>query len=261
MPVLIVQKENNIGKIVINRPKSMNALNLKVMKLLEETIDDFSRDKEVRAAILTGAGEKAFCAGLDLTEVPLSPEQKFIDYARDLGRFQRISTGLRTLEIPVIAAVNGYAVGAGCDITLACDFRIGSENAVFQEGFVNVGLVPGDGGAYLLPRIVGEAAAKEMILTGRRVKAREAMEMGLVSEVTASSQLMDAAMEKARSLASGPTIAISEAKKLINKAYSSDLKSALEHATVAQRICSQTKDHKEALTAFKEKRKPEFKGE
>lgn len=239
----------------------MNALNLKVLTLLNNTLQDLGQDEQVRAVVLTGSGQKAFCAGLDLKEIPLSPEQKFAEYITDLGRFQEITMRLRNLETPVIAAVNGYAIGAGCDLALACDLRLSNKAAVFQEGFVNVGLIPGDGGAYLLPRIVGESIAKDMIFTGRRVKAEEALEIGLVSEVISENQLMEVAKEKSKSLAAGPTVALGKAKQLINESYQTDFQTALEHAAIAQRICSQTKDHKEALDAFNENREPEFRGE
>lgn len=256
---ILVDREDYVGKIKINRPQSMNALNEEALDQFKESLKDFKQN-QVRSLIVTGAGKKAFCAGVDLKEMPLSPEQDLADYASALGKFQAITKGLRGLEIPVIAAVNGYALGAGCDITLACDFRIASENAVFGETFIDVGFIPGDGGAYFLPRIVGETIAKEMIFTGKKVEAKEAKEIGLVERVTSPEDLLDITMEKAEALASGPTVAIGRAKKLVNESYDVDLDIAFEHATFAQRICSQTDDHKEAVEAFREDREPEFEG-
>ncbi|MFB6206565.1 MAG: enoyl-CoA hydratase/isomerase family protein [Haloglomus sp.] len=249
----------HVARVLLARPDSMNAYSERLLHDLTPTLRALDAADEIRAVILTGEGE-AFCAGVDLDEMPLSAEQDLAEYEQGLGLFQEVVATLRGMETPVVAAVNGYAMGAGCDTALACDFRIAAESATMAETFVDVGFVPGDGGAYLLPRIVGEAKAKELIMTGKRVSGEDLVEWGLARECVPDDELQETAEAFAAELASGPPVAIAESKALVNEAFDVDLETAHEHATRAQRICSQTEDHEEAVQAFAEDREPEFEG-
>lgn len=246
--------------VTITRPDSMNAMNREVLEGLISAFNEIEVGGDIRAAVLTGEGEKAFCAGVDLTDMPLSTDQNLADYRDGLGLFQDAVRSVRTADVPVVAAVNGYALGAGCDLSLSADFRIAGENATFAETFVDVGFIPGDGGAYLLPRLIGEANARELIYSGRHVDGEEAVKLGMARKVVDDDELMDTATKYAQDLATGPTVAHHHAKRLVNESFDVDLDTALEHALVAQRECSQTEDHEEAVEAFSEKRDPEFKG-
>jgi enoyl-CoA hydratase/carnithine racemase len=258
--VVSVTDEEHLRIVTITRPDAMNAMNRAVLEELMAAFDGIEVGGDVRAAVITGEGEKAFCAGVDLTDMPLSPDQDLADYSEGLGLFQGAVRSIRTADVPVVAAVNGYALGAGCDLSLAADFRIAGENATFAETFVDVGFIPGDGGAYLLPRLIGEANARELIYSGRHVGPDEAVDLGMARESVDQEEVLDAAKEYARDLATGPTVAHHHAKQLVNESFEVDLETAFEHATVAQRQCSQTHDHEEAVEAFAEKRDPEFEG-
>ncbi|WP_254830565.1 enoyl-CoA hydratase/isomerase family protein [Haloglomus salinum] len=249
----------HVARILLARPDSLNAYNEALLRDLVPTLESLDEALEVRAIILTGEG-KGFCAGVDLDDMPLSADQDLAEYERGLGLFQDVVATLRGMGTPVVAAVNGYAMGAGCDTALACDFRIAGESATMAETFVDVGFVPGDGGAYLLPRIVGEAKAKELIMTGKHVSGEALVEWGLARECVPDGDLQETAVEFAAELAEGPPVAIAHSKELVNEAFDVDLETAHEHATRAQRICSQTEDHEEAVQAFAEDREPEFTG-
>jgi enoyl-CoA hydratase/carnithine racemase len=249
----------HVARLVLARPDSLNAYNEQLLRDLVPTLEALDEASEVRALVLTGEG-KGFCAGVDLDDMPLSAEQDLAEYEAGLGMFQDVVATLRGLGTPVVAAVNGYAMGAGCDTALACDFRIAGESATMAETFVDVGFVPGDGGAYLLPRIVGEAKAKELIMTGKHVSGEDLVEWGLARECVPDEELEETAVGFAAELASGPPVAIAESKGLVNEAFDVDIETAHQHATRAQRICSQTEDHEEAVQAFAEDREPEFEG-
>jgi enoyl-CoA hydratase/carnithine racemase len=249
----------HVARLVLARPDSLNAYNEQLLRDLVPTLEALDEASEVRALVLTGEG-KGFCAGVDLDDMPLSAEQDLAEYEAGLGMFQDVVATLRGMGTPVVAAVNGYAMGAGCDTALACDFRIAGESATMAETFVDVGFVPGDGGAYLLPRIVGEAKAKELIMTGKHVSGEDLVEWGLARECVPDEELEETAVGFAAELASGPPVAIAESKGLVNEAFDVDIETAHQHATRAQRICSQTEDHEEAVQAFAEDREPEFEG-
>lgn len=249
----------HVARVELARPDSLNAYNEELLHDLVPTLESLDDAREVRALVLTGEG-KGFCAGVDLDDMPLSADQDLAEYEAGLGLFQNVVATLRGMSTPVVAAVNGYAMGAGCDTALACDFRIAGESATMAETFVDVGFVPGDGGAYLLPRIVGEAKAKELIMTGKHVSGEDLVEWGLARECVPDEDLQAVATEFAAELASGPPVAIAESKALVNEAFDVDLETAHQHATRAQRICSQTADHEEAVQAFAEDRDPEFEG-
>ena len=243
----------------MNRPEVRNAWDPEMVHNLADTLLEVRQDEELRAVVITGAG-KAFSAGGDI-----KVQKQFLDQPLD-ARLERATIGqwisrhITSMEKPVIAAVNGPAVGAACDMALACDIRIASENASFGEVFIRRGLMPDMGGMFFLPRLVGVAKAKELIFTGDIIDAREAERIGLVNKVVPADKLEIATMELARRLASGPTKAIGLAKKVINKSLSTDLETSLDYALQALTICYYTEDHAEATRAFFEKREPRFKG-
>ncbi|MDQ2050869.1 enoyl-CoA hydratase-related protein [Natronolimnohabitans sp. A-GB9] len=260
-PVRVEHPREHVARVTLDRPDAMNAYDEPLLRTLVSSLEDLDADDDVRAIVLTGAGERAFCSGVDLENMPLTPDMDFSDYEAGLGLFQNVVRTLRTIETPVVAAINGYALGAGCDTALACDFRIASENATIGETFIDVGFVPGDGGAYLLPRLIGEARAKELIFTGRHLEGEEIVEWDLARECVTADELLEAAESFAAEIAAQPPVALGLSKSLVNESADVDLETAFEHATRAQRICSQTDDHTEAVEAFAEDREPEFTGE
>lgn len=255
-----VTDQENLRIVTITRPDAMNAMNEAVLREIAAAFNEIELGGEIRAGVITGEGDRAFCAGVDLQDMPLSPEQDLAEYDKGLGLFQGAVQSIRTCDVPVVAAVNGYALGAGCDLSLSADFRIAGENATFGETFIDVGFIPGDGGAYLLPRLIGEANARELIYTGRHVGPDEAVELGMARKSVAQDDVLDEAIDLASDFANGPTVAHHHAKQLVNESFETDFETALDHATFAQRVCSQTEDHQEAVEAFADKREPEFKG-
>ncbi|WP_435349223.1 enoyl-CoA hydratase/isomerase family protein [Haloarchaeobius sp. HRN-SO-5] len=258
-PLQVDRAEPHVARVTYDRPEAMNAYNEPLLRGTVEAFERLDERDDVRVIILTGTSD-AFCAGVDLKDMPLTPEMDFAEYETGLGLFQNVVKTIRGIQTPVVAAVNGYALGAGCDTALACDFRVVSDEAVMGETFIDVGFVPGDGGAFLLPRLVGEARAKELIFTGRKLAGEEIVEWGLAREQVPADELLDATVEFASRLADRPPIAVAQSKRLVNESFQVDLDRALDAATRAQRICSQTHDHEEAVAAFREDRKPEFEG-
>jgi enoyl-CoA hydratase/carnithine racemase len=258
-PVAVDRRREHVATVTLERPDAMNAYDEALLRALVAELEALDDDRAVRAVVLTGAGD-AFCAGVDLEAMPLTPEMDFADYEAGLGLFQDVVRTLRTMMTPVVAAVNGYALGAGCDTALACDFRLVSPDATVGETFVDVGFVPGDGGAYLLPRLVGEERAKELIFTGKHLAGAEIVDWGLARECVPAADLLEEALEFATTLAASPPVAVGESKRLVNESHDVDLETAFAHATRAQRICSETADHAEAVEAFREDREPEFEG-
>lgn len=244
--------------ITLNRPEVMNAFNFAQLHALNDAVSAAAKDKSVRTLVITGAGEKAFCAGADLKErATLSPEQvkEFIFTIRDL--FTRIEY----LEKPVIAAVNGVALGGGTELALACDIRLVSDTATMGLTETRLAIIPGAGGTQRLPRLIGKGKAKELIFTGRRVKADEALSIGLANAVHAPGELLDAALSMAAMIAEGGPIAVTQAKTAINHGMETDLMTGLAIESSAYWAVIPTKDRLEGLAAFREKRKPVYKGE
>ena len=261
-PVLLIDNTQNVRTITLNRPDVLNACNTVLLQALAAALRDAEKDNTVRCLVLTGAG-RAFCSGQDLADVAglyQSPEP--IELGAHLRQnYHPVIVRLRTMEKPVIAAVNGVAAGAGCSLALACDMRIAAESASFIEAFVNVGLVPDSGSTFMLPRLIGVARAFEMACTGRKVKADEAVRIGLVHQAVADGQLMEETTKIAQKLAALPPRAIGLTKRALNAAWSSDLETQLDYEAMLQTTAGQTHDHREGVTAFLEKRPPVFRGE
>lgn len=250
--------DEGVARITLCRPEAMNALSVPMMEELIRLLGQVGRDDRVRAVILTGEG-RAFCAGGDLQEMKLGHggSRDFHQYMELAGA---LTVALAELPKPVIAAVNGAATGAGMNMALAADIAIAADTAKFSEIFGNVGLCPDVGGTYLLPRVVGRAKAKELVFTYRMVSAQEALELGIVSQVVPPEELDGAATELARRIARGPTFAFALGKKMIDRSFETDLRSALDAESMAQALAGASADHAEGVAAFFEKRKPRFQG-
>jgi 2-(1,2-epoxy-1,2-dihydrophenyl)acetyl-CoA isomerase len=254
---VITQMKNGVAVITLNEPQSLNALSTDIVEGLSNTIQAIKHDANVRAVILTGNG-KAFSAGGDIKSFSsVSSAAVGRNYMLKMGGFIK---DLVQMEKPVIAAVNGYAVGAGFSIALACDIVLAAKKAKFAMGFHKVGLVPDLGGLYHLPRVVGMARAKELAFSDRTLTAEEAKEYGICLEVVEDDQLLTRAFEMAESFASSSTIAIGLAKSLLNHSIDSSLEDFLMEEAMAQGIAFTTEDHKEGVRAFLEKTKPVFTG-
>lgn len=258
-PVLMSMSEG-VRTLTLNRPEALNALSVEATATLADRLEEAARDPATRAVVITGAGG-AFSAGGDIALLQglstMTPERiREIVY----GTFQRVPRAIRAMEKPVIAAVNGAAVGAGCEIAIACDFRIASEKARFGEVWINLGCVPALGGMFLLPRIVGLAKAAELVLTGEVIDAKEALRIGLVNKVVMPPDLGPAAEELALRLARGPARALAAAKVALNRGLDSNLWAEMD-ATVEQQIqCFATRDFGEGVRALVERRAPRFTG-
>ncbi len=253
-----LRREGQIGILTIERPDVFNCLNLETLRTMREHIAKLAFDKEIRAVVVTGAGEKAFCAGADLKERRTMSElqvQEFIRTIRDTF------TELERLNKPVIAAINGAAFGGGTELALACDLRVMSESAQMGLTETSLGIIPGAGGTQRLPRIVGKAKAKELIFTARRISAQEALSIGLVNRVVPADQVMNAACELAEEIAQNAPLALAQAKMAIDFGLEVDLQTGLAIESNAYQVIIPTKDRLEGLEAFKEKRKPVYRGE
>lgn len=260
MNFLLYEQDGPIVTLTMNAPETRNALTGNTAtKDFVEACDRIGSDHSVRAVILTGAGT-VFSSGGNLKHM-----QELFDYTpaalREWYRqgIQRVAAALYNLDVPTIAAVNGAAIGAGCDLTCMCDIRIASESASFAESFIKVGLIPGDGGAWLLPRVVGMSKALEMSFTGDSVSAQEALAWGLVSRVVPAVRLLDEARSLAARIAANPGPTLRMAKRLLREGQHTRLGSLLEMSAGFQAVAHKTSQHVEAINAFVEKRKPVFK--
>ncbi len=256
---IIFQKEDGIVTITINRPP-MNPMRYRTYAEFHKAADLISADDEVRVVIITGAGDKAFSAGGDVKafyELGDSVEN-VREYVNNASLALR---KIKDLEVPVIAAVNGLAMGGGIELMCVCDFRIASEKAIFSQAEINIGLIPGSGGTIELPYIVGWAKAKEMIMLGRQYTAQEALDMGLVMKIVPPDKVMDEAKALAKELMSKPRTALRLAKHMLNTGINLDLMSARRMEIEFFNLTYMTKDAKEGLRSIIEKRKPEYKGE
>jgi len=254
---ILFEVKDNVGILTINRPKVLNALNPKTLDEIEDVIDKIYKENLARVLIITGSGDKAFVAGADISEFPKMNSLEAKLFAK---KGQDIFFKIENLPIPVIACVNGYALGGGCELAMSCDFIYASEKAKFGQPEINLGIIPGFGGTQRLARLIGRAKAKELCMTGIQISAQEAKELGLVTQIFKPEELMDKTMEIAKSMSKKSMVALRAIKEVINKGTEVDLYTgcALEVEAFATSFSSE--DAKEGATAFLEKRKPEFKG-
>ena len=250
-----ISKNNHIGTLTINRPDSLNAMNREVLIELINGLNKIQSDKEIRVIIITGSGEKAFIAGADIKLMQKMNQEEAFDFA-NLG--QELANLIEKSAKPVLAAVNGYALGGGCEIALSCHLRIASDNAIFAQPEVKIGLLPGWGGTQRLPRIIGRGLANEIILTGRNVTAKEALDIGMVNKVVPQEELMNTCFDIANMILKNSPNAIAESIKLIRLAAGTKLKKGLSKEAISFSQLFETKETAEGLNAFVEKRPPEF---
>ena len=253
---VLTSREGGVLTITLNRPDVLNAFNSALHQALGAALKDASRDAEVRAVVLTGAG-RGFCVGQDLTEFREAPGD-IADRLR--SNYHPNVVAIRALEKPVIAAVNGAAAGAGLSFAAACDIRLAADGATFVPAFINIGLVPDSGGTFFLARLLGPARAFEWMTSGRRLSAQEALDWGLVSEVVPNDDFPTRAAELAAELAAMPTRGIGMTKRLFDRAVGSTLEEQLEWEAQLQSAATKTDDFREGVAAFLEKRDPNFRG-
>lgn len=263
-PFLLVAREAGVVTATLNRPAERNTLSERAYMLeIEAFCHDMADDHSVRAIVLTGAGS-AFCAGGNIKnmraqagEYAGSPYELRNKYRRGI---QLIPTALYDLEVPIVAAINGPAIGAGLDLACMCDIRIAAPRAVFAESFVNLGIIPGDGGAWFLPRLIGIAAASQMALTGETIDAARALAWGLISEIVELDDLLPRAQALARTIAARPAHAIRLTKRLLREGADMKLGPLLELSAAYQALAHHESDHLEAVAAFIDRREPHFRG-
>ena len=253
MEFVLYEQKGAVGVITISREKALNALNSTVLDELDKTLDGVNLE-EVRCLILTGAGEKSFVAGADIGEMSSLTKAEGEAFGT---KGNDVFSKLETFPIPVIAAVNGFALGGGCEISMSCDIRICSENAVFGQPEVGLGITPGFGGTQRLARLVGAGMAKQMIYTARNIKADEALRIGLVNAVYPLEELMPAAEKMAAGIAKNAPIAVRNCKKAINEGLDADMDEAIVIEEKLFGDCFESYDQKEGMAAFLEKRKVE----
>lgn len=253
---ILLERRDRVAIITINRPDKRNALNIKTREEGAALLDELRNDDSVGVVVLTGAGEKAFIAGADIAE--FAGRTALTQRAVMVGR--SLFNAIDTFPKPIIAMINGYCLGGGCEVALACDIRIASENASFGQPEINLGIIPGGGGTQRLTRLVGEGKAMELILTGEIINAQTAFSIGLVNQVVPLAQLEAKTMEIANRIAEKGPIAVSLAKEAIKIASRSNLDEGLRREVDLFALCFATEDKDEGVAAFLEKRKPVFKG-
>ncbi len=254
---LLYDIREGIAWITFNRPKVLNALNNQTIEELGEIVGDLATNSQVKGAILTGAGEKAFVAGADINELASMDPLAGKDFAK---KGQAVTLALENLSKPVLAAVNGYALGGGCEISLACNMRIASEKAVFGQPEVNLGIIPGYGGTQRLPRLIGKGPALEILLTGRMVSADEALRLGLVNKVVPAEKLYEEAEKLMKTILSKGPLAVKYVLDSVNNGLQMSLVEALDYEASLFGLVCHTEDRKEGTKAFLEKRAPNFAG-
>jgi len=254
---ILFEKKNSIAYVTVNRPKVLNALNMATMEELRAAFTDIKNDAGVRVAILTGSGEKAFVAGADIGELskhdPVSGKE-------DTHRGQSVLDLIENLGKPVIACINGFALGGGCEIAMACTMRLASENAKLGQPEVRLGMIPGYGGTQRLPRLVGKGIAMQLVLTGEMITAQEAHRLRLVNEVVAATELIPRAEAIAQKIIANAPLAVQYAMEAVNKGMEMTLAEGLYLEATLFGACCATEDKKEGTAAFLEKRAAQFKG-
>lgn len=253
---ILVEKRKNVAVLTINRPDKLNALNSKVHAEGVRALEELRTDNEIRVVVITGAGEKSFIAGADISEfagqTPVTQRSGFLE--------KTLFNSLDNFPKPVIAMVNGFCLGGGCELALACDIRLASEKARFGQPEINLGIIPGGGGTQRLTRLIGEGLAMEMILTGEMIDAATALNLKLVNNVFPAAELEAKTLEMANKIAEKSPIALQMAKEAVKLASKSNLDEGLRREIDLFAICFSTEDKEEGVSAFLEKRKPVFKG-
>ena len=254
---IIFEEKEGVGLIMLNRPQARNALNSALLEELGHVLDAVEKSETIKVLVITGVGEKAFAAGADISEMATMPA---IEGRMFSAKGMKSISKLSTIPKPTIAAVNGFALGGGCEVVLACDIRIASTKAKFGQPEVNLGVTPGFGGSQRLPRIVGEGIAKELLFTGDMIGANRAYEIGLVNRVVEPEALLDTAWEMARKIASKGQVAVRLTKQGVNAGLNMDLERGLQYETELFGLSFSTADQKEGMAAFLEKRPAIFTG-
>ena len=252
--------ENGISKIILNRPEVLNSFNKKMAKEFQQALIEANENKSIRAILVTGGG-KAFCAGQDLLEAA-PPGEDLADLGKIIDEcYNPIIKLLRSIEKPIVCAVNGIAAGAGANIALACDIVVAAESAAFLQAFSKIGLVPDSGGTYFLPRLIGLPRAAALMILGEKISANDAMKMGMIYKVFPDADLETESSKLTATLAAMPTKALGLTKKALNQSFNNNLNQQLDLEKALQVEAGNTHDYKEGVAAFLEKRKPVFKGE
>jgi enoyl-CoA hydratase len=254
---IVLEKKNSIAYVTVNRPKVLNALNMATMEELRTAFTDVKHDPATRVAILTGSGEKAFIAGADIGELSRHDAVSGKEYTH---RGQSVLDLIENLGKPVIACINGFALGGGCEIAMACTMRLASQGAKLGQPEVKLGILPGYGGTQRLPRLVGKGIAMQLVLTGEMISAEEAHRIGLVNEVTAPADLIPRAEAIAQKIIANAPLAIQYAMEAVNRGLDLTLPDALFLEATLFAVCCATEDKKEGTSAFLEKRSAQFKG-
>ena len=250
-----IQKDNKIGIITVNRPESLNAMNKDVIIEFISRVDELLLDEDIKVIIITGSGEKAFIAGADIKLMQKMSKKEAHEFAI-LGH--KLTDVIENSDKPVIAAVNGFALGGGCEVALACHIRVASDNAIFAQPEVKIGLLPGWGGTQRLPRIVGKGLANEIIITGRNITAQEAQQIGLVNKVVSKEELINSCLDIANLIIKNSPNAVSNSIKLINLSSGTELAEGLLKEAKTFSELFETEETTEGLTAFVEKRSPKY---
>ncbi|HQA08226.1 MAG TPA: short-chain-enoyl-CoA hydratase [Syntrophomonadaceae bacterium] len=254
---LLLEKEDGLGILYINRPEAMNALNEELLQELGTAVDDIGNDDEIQVLIISGAGDRSFVAGADIKQMQPFNAVK----GRSFGQLgQNVFRKIEVMAKPVIAAVNGFALGGGCELAMAADMRLASEKARFGQPEVGLGITPGFGGTQRLPRLVGEGRAKELIFTGEVISAEEAYRIGLVNHIYPAETLLDEAKKLARKIMANAPLAVQFSKAAINQGMQTDIETAMGIEADLFGLCFSTDDQKTGMEAFLKKEKPQFAG-
>ena len=252
-----VSQDGGVTTVRLNRPKQLNALNQQVFRELDQVLDQLAKDPAVRVLVITGAGDRAFAAGADIREFESMGPMEALEFSRNT---QRVLRKLETLPKPTIAAVNGFALGGGCELMMACDIVYAADSARVGQPEITLGIIPGAGGTQRLARLVGKQKAKELALTGEMLSAAEARELHLISKVVPAAELMTEVQKLCEKLLSKGAIALRMAKEAIEFGSDADLAAGMEIEAKSWSVCFTTEDRAEGVKAFLEKRKPNFKG-
>jgi len=254
---ILIEKKNSIAYVTVTRPKVLNALNMATMEDLRRAFHDIKQDSAIRVVIMSGSGEKAFIAGADIGELAKNDAVAAKEYTH---RGQSVLNLIENLGKPVIACINGFALGGGCEIAMACTMRLASENAKFGQPEVKLGIIPGYGGTQRLPRLVGKGIAMQLVLAGEMITAQEAHRIGLVNEVVAAADLVPRAEAIAQKIIANAPLAVQWAMEAVNKGMEMTLSEGLYLEATLFGLCCATEDKKEGTSAFLEKRAAQFKG-